>query len=154
MSPGLADRVGLANGLKRARGWAETTDLILDRAAREKGLTAIAVNNRFLFYAVSYYGRDRLSFGHPPLASWLLMEGPRNQAETTAPLTPAIGRRVLMVSYEGWRRAEMQADFRATRDLEIGSVWLDRRHKRRVEMFIGEGFTPRPRTGRNEDPDA
>lgn len=154
MSPGLADRVGLANGLKRARGWAETTDLILDRAAREKGLTAIAVNNRFLFYAVSYYGRDRLSFGHPPLASWLLMEGPRNQAETTAPLTPAIGRRVLMVSYEGWRRAEMQADFRATRDLEIGSVWLDRRHKRRVEMFIGEDFAPRPRTGRNEDPDA
>jgi 4-amino-4-deoxy-L-arabinose transferase-like glycosyltransferase len=145
ISPGLADKVGLANGLKRARGWSQTTELILDRAEREPGLTAIAVNNRFLFYAMSYYGRDRLGFGAPPLASWLLMEGPRNQAETTAPLTAAIGRRVLMVSYEGWRRAEMQADFAASRDLEIASVWLDPRHKRKVEMFVGEGFAPRPR---------
>lgn len=145
MSPALADKAGLANGLKRARGWSQTTELILDRAEREPGLTAIAVNNRFLFYAMSYYGRDRLGFGAPPLASWLLMEGPRNQAETTAPLTAHIGRRVLMVSYEGWRRAEMQADFATSRDLEIASVWLDRRHKRKVEMFVGEGFAPRPR---------
>jgi len=144
MSPGVADKVGLANGLKRARGWSETTDVILDRARREPGLTAIAVNNRFLFYAMSYYGRDRLAF-RAPLASWLLMEGPRNQAETTAPLTPAIGRRVLMVSYEGWRRAEMQADFKRSSGLEIASVWLDRKHRRRVEMFVGEGFAPRPR---------
>jgi 4-amino-4-deoxy-L-arabinose transferase-like glycosyltransferase len=144
ISPALADRAGLANGLKRARGWAQTTNLILDRARREPDLTAIAVNNRFLFYAVAYYGRDRLPF-LPPLTSWLLMEGPRNQAETTAPLTPALGRRVLMVAYEGWRRAEMQADFARSDGLEIGSVWLDRRHKRRIEMFIGEDFAPRPR---------
>jgi 4-amino-4-deoxy-L-arabinose transferase-like glycosyltransferase len=144
ISPGLADRAGLANGLKRARGWSQTTDLILDRARREPGLSAIAVNNRFLFYAVAYYGRDRLPF-LPPLTSWLLMDGPRNQAETTAPLTPALGRRVLMVAYEGWRRDEMEADFAQASGLEIGSVWLDRRHKRRVEMFVGRGFAPRPR---------
>lgn len=144
MSPAIADKAGLANGLKRARGWSQTTDLILDRAQREPGLTAIAVNNRFLFYAVSYYGRDRLAY-RAPLASWLLMEGPRNQAETTAPLTPALGRRVLMVSYEGWRRAEMQADFARSSGLEIGSVWLDRKHRRRIEMFVGEGFSPQPR---------
>lgn len=145
ISPAIADRAGLANGLKRARGWEEITRVILDRAEREPGLTAIAVNNRFLFYSMSYYGRDRLGFGAPPLVSWLLMDGPRNQAETTAPLTPALGRRVLMVSYEGWRRAEMQADFASATDLEIGSVWLDRRHKRKVEMFLGQGFSPRPR---------
>lgn len=144
ISPSLADNVGLANGLKRARGWSQTTRLVLDRAAREPGLTAIAVNNRFLFYAMSYYGRDRLK-GGPPLTSWLLMDGPRNQAETTAPLTPALGRRVLMVSYEGWRRPEMEADFAKASGLEIGSAWLDRRHKRKVEMFVGEGFAPRPR---------
>jgi len=145
VSPSVADKAGLSNGLKRARGWSETTRVILDRAEREPGLTAIAVNNRFLFYAVSYYGRDRLGEGAPPLASWLLMDGPRNQAETAAPLTTAIGQRVLMVSYEGWRRAEMEADFAKARDLEIGSVWLDRRHKRKVEMFVGQGFAPRPR---------
>lgn len=145
ISPALADRAGLANGLKRARGWAQTTDVILDRAEREPGLTAIAVNNRFLFYAMSYYGRDRLGFTTPPLASWLLMEGPQNQAETTAPLTPAIGGRVLMVSYEGWRRAEMEADFARASGLEIASVRLDPKHRRKVQMFVGEGFDPRPR---------
>jgi 4-amino-4-deoxy-L-arabinose transferase-like glycosyltransferase len=146
ISPSLADKVGLANGLKRARGWEQTADLVLERAEREPGLTAIAVNNRFLFYALTYYGRDRLTEPDaPPLASWLLMEGPRNQAETTAPLTPALGRRVLMVSYEGWRRPEMQADFASSGGLEIGSVRLDRKRKRRVEMFVGEGFAPQPR---------
>ena len=145
ISPALADKAGLANGLKRARGWDEITRLILNRAELEPGLTAIAVNNRFLFYSMAYYGRDRLGGGGPPLASWLLMEGPRNQAETASPLTPAIGRRVLMVSYEGWRRPEMQADFATSSGLEIGSVRLDARHKRRVEMFVGEGFAPRPR---------
>jgi hypothetical protein len=127
--------------------------MILARAEREPGLSAIAVNNRFLFYAVSYYGRDRLGGDAPPLASWLLMGEPRNQAETAAPLTAAIGRRVLMVSYEGWRRDEMEADFAKASDLEIGSVWLDRRHKRRIEMFVGEGFEPRPRDGLSGLPD-
>jgi hypothetical protein len=145
VSPALADRVGLANGLKRARGWDQTADLILDRAEREPGLTAIAVNNRFLFYATAYYGRDRFAQGAPPLTAWLLMEGPRNQAETAAPLTAEVGRRVLMVSYEGWRRAEMEADFARASGLEIGSVRLGRKHKRRVEMFVGEGFAPKPR---------
>ena len=145
ISPALADKVGLANGLKRARGWSQTADLILDRAFRESGLTAIAVNNRFLFYSTAYYGRQRLAELGVPLASWLLMEGPRNQAETAAPLTPAIGGHVLMVSYEGWRRGEMQADFETSSGLEIGSVWLDRKHKRKIEMFTGQGFRPSPR---------
>ena len=145
ISPALADKVGLANGLKRARGWDQTANLILDRAFQERDLTAIAVNNRFLFYATAYYGRYRLAELGVPLASWLLMEGPRNQAETAAPLTAAIGSRVLMVSYEGWRRDEMEADFARASGLEIGSVWLDRRRKRKVEMFVGEGFSPRPR---------
>ena len=103
------------------------------------------MNNRFLFYSIAYYGRERLGGPAPPLTSWLLMDGPRNQAETAAPLTPTLGHRVLMVSYEGWRRSEMQADFARTSDLEIGSVRLDAKHRRRVEMFLGQGFAPRPR---------
>ncbi|MBX3483902.1 glycosyltransferase family 39 protein [Phenylobacterium sp.] len=152
ISPPLADRVGLANGLKRARGWSQTADLILDRAAREPGLTAIAVNNRFLFYATAYYGRDRFATGAPPLTAWLLMGAPRNQAETAAPLTPRIGRRVLMVSYEGWRRDEMEADFARAAGLEIGSVRLDRKHRRKIEMFVGEGFAPKPRGPEGPEP--
>jgi 4-amino-4-deoxy-L-arabinose transferase-like glycosyltransferase len=142
ISPHLADRAGLGNAFKRARGWSETTDMVLTRAAGEPGLTAIAVNNRFLFYALAYYGRNDV---RPPLTAWLLMDGPRNQAETTAPLTPELGRRVLAVSYEGVYLAEMQADFARTSGLEIGAVRLDPKHRRSIRMFVGEGFNPRPR---------
>lgn len=143
-APRLADQVGLANGFKRARGWAETTQVILDRAEGEPGLTAIAVNNRFLFYALTYYGRDRLAAA-PPLASWLLADQPQNQAETVSPLDPALGRHALLVAYEGWWRPQMQADFRRTGGLELASIGLDRKHRRRIEMFIGSDFSPKPR---------
>ena len=146
LSPPLADRLGVANGFKRAKGWSQATSLVLDRAGREEGLTAIAVNNRFLYYAMSYYGRDELAGGGlPPLTTWLLADEPMNQAETSAPLTPAEGRRVLMVAYEGRRRGEMQADFAAASGLEIVNIRLDRTRRRRLEMFVGEGFDPKPR---------
>jgi 4-amino-4-deoxy-L-arabinose transferase-like glycosyltransferase len=142
--PGLADRLGASNGFKRARGWEETTTAILDRAELEQGLTAIAVNNRFLFYALTYYGRDRLAAA-PPLASWLLASEARNQAETAAPLDAALGRRALLVSYEGWWRPQMQDDFAHTEAMEFASIGLDRKHRRKIEMFVGEGFQPKPR---------
>lgn len=155
ISPRLSEKTGLGNSFKRAKGWAETTDMVLRRAALEPDLSAIAVNNRFLYYAMSYYGRDVLGpdaiGAAPPLRSWLLTGEPENQAEASAALTPAEGRRVLAVSMEGAYRAEMEGDFRAHSGLEIASVWLDARRKRRIEMFVGEGFAPKPRdptTGR------
>jgi hypothetical protein len=148
VSPSLAERAGAANSFKRAKGWSQMTRLVLDRAELEQsaGLSAIAVNNRFLYYAMNYYGRDRLAY-LPPLRAWLLAETPQNQAETSAPLTPAEGGRVLAVAMEGNYRPEMMADFRRTLGFEIASVSLDRKRKRRVEMFVGEGFEPRPRPG-------
>jgi hypothetical protein len=37
------------------------------------------------------------------------------------------------------------AEFARASGLEIGCVWLDRRHKRKIEMFVGVAFAPRPR---------
>lgn len=148
LSPPLAEKLGAANSFKRAKGWQETTQIILDRAEVEAGagLSAIAVNNRFLYYSMAYYGRDVLGRpGVPPLTAWLLEDVPRNQAETSTPLTPALGDRVLAVAYEGWRRPEMMADFRQARDVSINRVSLDRKRFRRIDMFVGEGFQPRPR---------
>ena len=65
------------------------------------GLTAIAVNNRFLYYALAYYGRDY--FSEPlaaPLKIWLRGTSAGNQAEASAPLTAANGQRVLAIAYE------------------------------------------------------
>ena len=148
LSPPLADRLGLSNSFKRTKGWSQTTRLVIDRARAEQvpGLSAIAVNNRFLYYAMRYYGRDFFaSPAAPPLTAWLLEDAPQNQAETSAPLTVARGRRVLAVSYEGRRMPEMRGDFRAVSGHEIATVSLDGKHRRRIEMFVGEDFQPRPR---------
>jgi len=145
VSPRFADTIGVANSFKRAKGWSEATRLILDRA-RTDDFSAIAVNNRFLYYAISYYGRRELkSPATPPLKAWLLSPQPQNQAETAAPLTVASGQRVLGVAYEGAWRNEMMADFATISSREIASVYLDRKHKRRLDLFVGEGFSPRPR---------
>jgi len=63
ISPQIADRLGAANSLKRARGWRETAQMVVRRARDEApaGLSAIAVNNRFLFYGLAYYARDYLA---------------------------------------------------------------------------------------------
>jgi 4-amino-4-deoxy-L-arabinose transferase-like glycosyltransferase len=158
VSPGLAERLGAANSFKRAKGWSEATELVLQRAAVEEpaGLSAIAVNSRFLYYAMRYYGRDWFADPKaPPLRAWLLAETPQNQAETSAPLTPTEGGRVLAVALEGNWRAEMEGDFARASGAEIASVRLDRTRKRRLEMFVGEGFAPKPRdpvTGRPRSP--
>jgi hypothetical protein len=148
----------VANSFKRARGWQQTARLIVERARVEQpaGLAAIAVDNRFLFYSLRYYGRGY--FADPeaaPLKAWMLSGKPENQAETSAPLTPADQGRVLAVSYEDWNGPLMAADFRRVLGREIASVGLDRSHRRRVVMFVGEGFAPRPRdpaTGRPTPP--
>ena len=74
-----ADSLGAANSLKRAarlvadrRGWS----LRPRPRGGAGGLTAIAVNNRFLYYALAYYGRDYFGEpGAPPLTIWLLAAG-------------------------------------------------------------------------------
>lgn len=155
ISPGLADRLGAANSLKRARGWRETADTVVRRARLENsaGLSAIAVNNRFLYDALAYYARDYLREPlAPPLKIWIRGTGAGNQAEASAPLAPAQGERVLLVAAEGWFDTEMGRDFHRTLGKEIDDVWLDREHQRKLEMFVGEGFRPRPRDPRTGDP--
>src|SRR5262249_43465780 len=61
--PALADQWGLANSFKRTRGWAASTAAVVSRARTEPGLTAVATDDRFLFNAMTYYGRDY--FGRP-----------------------------------------------------------------------------------------
>jgi len=145
----VADALGASNSLKRVRGWAETTRLVVERARglqASGGLTAVAVNDRFLYYTFAYYGRGY--FGGPaapPLTYWLLAAAPQNQAETSAPLTPALGGRVLGVAYEGFHRREMMADFARVSGHEIDEVGLDRKHTRRIDLFVGEDYRPRPR---------
>jgi hypothetical protein len=148
VNPRVADALGGSNGLKRLRGWQQTARLVTDRARAEEpaGLSAVAVDNRFLYYALAYYGRDY--FGRPgaaPLTYWLRIGRPANQAEASAPLDARHGARVLAVDYEGRMGEEMAGDFARTLGREIDTVWLDRKHQRKLVLFVGEGFRPAPR---------
>ncbi|MET0294746.1 MAG: glycosyltransferase family 39 protein [Phenylobacterium sp.] len=150
LRPELAEPVGLSNSFKRAKGWAELTDTVLDRARLSGPYSAVAVNDRFAFNALAYYGRDVWGRpGAPPLTMWLRAAAPQNQAETEAPLTPALGSRVLGVALEGAWRDEMMADFQHVGGREIVSTRLDRERRRRAELFNGERFSPRPRDPRS-----
>lgn len=148
VNPPVADRIGLSNAFKRAKGWEALTERIVERTLAEgyRGVSAVAVDDRFVFNAAAYYGRDFFALpGSPPLRMWVREAHPQNQAETTDPLRTSEGQRVLAVSIVPAFKDEMAGDFRATADGEIFSVTLDRKRKRRAELFIGEAFAPRPR---------
>lgn len=159
--PGIVDALGRSNDIKRVRGWEQMAEDVVRRAQLEDlngGLSAIAVDDRFLFNAVSYYGRDYIGGPDaPPLTIWLRRGHAGNQAEATAPLTPALGRRVLVVSLEGIQQPRIAADFGKTVDAgilhQILSIKCAVRHAddrkkyehrclRREVLILGEGFRP------------
>lgn len=145
-APSLADAAGLGNAFKRARGWEETTARVLDAARAAAPVEAVAVDDRFLFNAMAYYGRDRLAEpGAPPLRMWVREAAAHNQAEAEAPLTPATRGRVLMASIEPRFRGEFAADFARTAPWRAAPVALDARRRRDLALAVGEGFAPRPR---------
>jgi 4-amino-4-deoxy-L-arabinose transferase-like glycosyltransferase len=161
INPRTAEAMGVANSFKRARGWDQTVQAIIERSREEQalhgGITAVAVDDRFLYNVAAYYGRDYFGApGAPPLKMWVHEIAARNQAEAEAPLDAALGKRALIASLEGTYRAKIKQDFKATSDLQIVSVRLDRKRSRRTDLFIAEGFAPVPRdpvTGLPPDPE-
>ena len=122
------------------------TEALTDRAMHDLRVSALAVDDRFMFNAAAYYGRDY--FARPdaaPLRMWVRTSSPQNQAEAEAPLTADDGDRILALSLEPDFTAEMKADFATTGENEFVNVWLDGERSRRAEIFVGEGFAPQPR---------
>lgn len=158
--PGLADALGAGNAFKRARGWKEATANVVAAARSanaQRALSAVAVDDRFLFNALAYYGRD--DHGRPagalpaPLKAWVHLAKAENQAEAEAPLGAESGRRVLAVSANAPYLTAFRADFGRIEDATPPSITtrLDKKHDRRLDLFIGEAFAPQPRaavTGR------
>ncbi len=150
-APALADRAGFSNSFKRARGWAATTAVVA-AAAKSAGspLNAIAVDDRFMFNALSYYGRGPLNQptgAFPaPLKMWVREAKPHNQAETMSPLAASAGARVLAVNAMAPYRSEIMADFkRIEPGVRIVSVGLDKKHTRDIALFVADDFRRRPR---------
>ncbi len=149
LSPAAASGLGLDNSLKVARGWRESEAWVraqAQAAQAQGGLSAIALDDRFLFDSLAYYGRGRP--WPAPLKMWVREARPHNQGEAEAPLTPRDGRRVLMIDAVERFRPEAAADFARTGPLVRTQIRVDRRRARGLSAFIGEGFAPRPRDPR------
>lgn len=163
LAPKTAEAMGAANSFKRTKGWSDMAEAVTRRAEVEQlnqGLSAIAVDDRFLFNALAYYGRDYFEKpGAAPLKIWLRHGRAGNQAEAEAPLTPADGTRVLLVTAGEVRRGQEDGgsrkideraaligrDFRASQVVETNRAMLDARRLRRSVLIIGEDFRPLPR---------
>ncbi len=146
IDPALADAAGLGGALKRARGWRETAarvDGYVRGLQRAGPVSAVAVDDRFLFNALTYYGRGGLGAPARPLRMWVHEARPMNQAEAEHPLTPAEGARVAFVSEPF--TAEAQADFARMGAVRVETLPLAHGHARRIALFEGWGFRPRPR---------
>lgn len=146
VSPAFADAAGLANGLKRSRGWDATARAVIERtqiAAADGPVTAVAVDDRFLFNALAYYGRDWFGRdGRPPLVVWVRGAAPGNQAEATAPLTRDRGERVVVALLKPDLAASAAEDFDRVEPLDPVSVRLDSKRTRDLAVFVGAGFDP------------
>ena len=162
-NPRIADDLALSNSIKRLRGWEEATDLVIRRVRTEAlngGVTAVVVEDRFLFNAMAYYGRDYFAQADAaPLTIWV-RDKAGNQAEAEAPLTVDRGRRVVIAILDDRKdskRARVAADFAKAQVIDLQRITLsvpckgkpgesdakyDHRCVRRVTLMLGEGFAP------------
>jgi 4-amino-4-deoxy-L-arabinose transferase-like glycosyltransferase len=149
VDPHAADRVGASNSLKRVRGWRAMTSAVIERAKTEETaapLSAIAVDDRFAFNSLAYYGRDYFGRDGPPLRIW--REGPaRSQAEMEASLKVAEAGRVLAVTLDGRATTALARRFASLKGRQILTIWLDPKHKRVAEVLLAEGLRPPERSG-------
>ena len=135
-----SETLGVANGLKRTRGWEATTTAVFDRAD-EIGATAIMVDERENWHGLDYYGRD---IPHVPLYGWRRSEGIKSYSEER-PLTAPEDTRVLIASVRSQFRPRMRADFQSFRAIGEISIPLGGGKVRRLKLYEASGFYPLPR---------
>lgn len=140
VSPAVTTALGLDNAVKRARGWEAMSRAIVTRAEAGRW-TAVSVDDRFLFNALAYYGRDFWSRpGAPPLRMWVRESRPQNQAETEAPLRPGESARVLHAALTPEYEGEAARDFIGWRPLGAVIASLDPERERVANLFEARGW--------------
>ncbi|MES1201301.1 MAG: glycosyltransferase family 39 protein, partial [Pseudomonadota bacterium] len=151
LRPDLADHIkSLSNSIKRARSWEDTANQIAARAAPHAGepsYTAVLVDDRDLFYEINYYWREARRSGQPlpPVRMWRLYADPHNSAESSDPMRPEEGGRVLIVHQNERYVPLVAGDFSVFRAVEPLSVSLGAVHPRMFDVSVGENFSPAKR---------
>jgi 4-amino-4-deoxy-L-arabinose transferase-like glycosyltransferase len=137
-------------GVRTARAWEETAREIAVRAAGRTGdapFTAVLVDDRALFYELSYYWREARRAGAPlpPLRMWVLRTRVDNAAELSDPMRREEGARVLVAHMTPSYLPLVAGDFTVFRTVEHLTIPLGGDYTRDLEISVGEGFAPAPR---------
>ena len=145
LSPKFADSMGQANAFKRLRAWPETSAAIIATAKagyNGQPYSAIATDNRLVFYDLLYYGVEEKS--GIPLAMWLLKAGAHNHAEATKPL-PASDENsnpVLIVNHYKDYEDKFRADFKRLEYIGKIETPLGGGKTRTLYLWAGWGYSP------------
>ena len=146
-APQIADATGNGRRLARVRRWDETADLVTAAARSAQahgGLSAVAVEDRYMFNALAYYGRGY--FQAPGSAPLRMRPAAKalNEAELSDPLTAAEGRRVLVAETVGLPETPgLPGEFARITPLGQWTLQLGGKKTRVVQLLIGEGFSPK-----------
>ncbi len=146
--PGLADATGNGRRLARVRGWDRTAALVTSAArgaAAHGGLSAVAVEDRYMFNALAYYGRRQFEApGSIPLRIRPAAKA-LNEAELSEPLTPAEAGRVLIAETQGPpEKPGLPGDFARITPIGQWTLPLGGKKARVVQLMLGEGYKPAP----------
>jgi 4-amino-4-deoxy-L-arabinose transferase-like glycosyltransferase len=139
LSPAIADAMGLSNAFKRARAWEETAAAVAAEAAKG-GYSAILADRRMLYSSLAYAWRDEAPA--PPLRMWVLRDAPTNFAEQTAPMTPDLGGRTLIVSTADGLLPLVIGDFVAAAPPRQIEIDIGAGRSRKLTFVDAQGFDP------------
>ena len=145
-APRVADATGNGRRMARLRGWDTTAALVTSAAratAAHGGLTAVAVEDRYMFNALAYYGRD---YFEAPGAAPLRMRPTAkalNEAELSDPLTAAEAGRVLIAETVGLPlKPGLPGDFARTTPVGQWTLPLGGKKSRIVQLMLGQDYRP------------
>ena len=133
-SPQLTNQLGFANAVKRLRGWPETIEAI-EQSYGEGDYAAVAVDNRLLFYDLTYYGIEDTA----PLFMWRYEPRLNSHAELVQAL-PEDDRRVLLVSYFETYDPYFRRDFEQIEQIGEINIDLGGGKQRRLKTYAASGY--------------
>jgi 4-amino-4-deoxy-L-arabinose transferase-like glycosyltransferase len=141
LSPALVDAAGLANGVKRARGWQATAEAV--RAVHEAGdYHGVMADNRLLYQQLKFYTRDNPL----PLRMWQA-EYPAalSHAEASAPIAHGAQGPYLLLNERAFETERLTGDFEVIEPLNPITIVLGGGKERVLRLYRAEGFTPAER---------
>lgn len=135
--PALADHLGLANALKRVRGW-DRLGAEIARRANEGQYTAILADDRELMGELIFYAAPRSI----PVVMWDFERPALNQYELVNRITEKTGTHVIFAALTP-DPVHVLRRFSSTEPLGPITVTLDAKRSRSLYLFDLEGFRPR-----------